>query len=163
MTEPRSFRLFLTYLARAGRLRCPACGKKPLFTPWFRVRSLRDWFSPLDGCPVCGYPYEREVGYYLMAIWAVNYGVASVLGIAIYLVLEILYDLPLRTLLLAVVLPIFFFNILFARHAKAFFLAVDLFFDPHDRGGDDDGGNKPIEPVPPPSPEKQTRREPALV
>lgn len=162
MPEPRTFRLLRTHLLRAARLKCPVCGKRPLFTPWYRVRSLREWFSPLDGCPLCGYAYEREVGYYLMATWAVSYGMGSVLGILIYLILEWKYDLPLKQLLAWVVIPVVIFNILSARHAKAFFLAVDIFFDPHDRGDDDGRGNKPLEPVPPPAPEKQTRRQPAL-
>lgn len=99
-----------------------------------------------------------------MAIWAVNYGVGSVLGIILYLILEWYFDLPLKWLLAAVALPIVCFNILFARHSKALFLAVDLFFDPHERGGDDDGGNKRREPVPAPDAGgKSPCREPALL
>lgn len=152
MNTGQSLGLFMQHIQRAARLQCPACGNRPLFVKWYRVRSLQDWFSPLDGCPACGYPYEREAGYYLMAIWAINYGVGSVLGVAIYLFLEWQYTLPLPTLLAWVLIPICLFNILFARHAKALFLAVDLFFDPHDRGGDDGRGNVPRIPIPPASP-----------
>ena len=87
-----------------------------------------------------------------MAIWAINYGAGSVLGVGLYLFLEWQYTLPLPTLLAWVLTPICLFNILFARHAKALFLAVDLFFDPHDRGGDDGRGNVPRIPIPPASP-----------
>lgn len=164
MAEPRSFRSLFRHLSRAMRLRCPACGRAPLFTPWYRVRSLREWFAPLDGCPYCGYPYEREIGYYLLATWAVNYGAGSVTGITIYLILEWLFDLPLNQLLMAVIFPILFFNILFARHAKAIFLAVDLFFDPHERDGGDDRGNFPDEPPPfQPAPKEEPCREPAVM
>jgi len=152
MSEPRSTKSFLIHIGRALLLRCPACGTRPLFEPWYRVRSLRDWFTPLDGCPSCGYPYEREAGYYLMAIWAINYGVGSVIGILIYLVLEWQTHLSLPALLAAVLIPVCAFNILFARHAKALFLAVDLFFDPHEKGGGDDRGNVPREPIPPVEP-----------
>jgi hypothetical protein len=48
--------------------------------PLLKIRSLRDYFAPLDGCPRCGYAYERETGYFLLAIWAINYGVESRLG-----------------------------------------------------------------------------------
>ena len=44
-----------TFIGRALRLRCPECGVSPLFVPLRRVRSLDDWFRPLDGCPRCGY------------------------------------------------------------------------------------------------------------
>ena len=42
-------RKFLRYLGRAMLLRCPVCGKTPIFTPVARTRRLRDWFTPLDG------------------------------------------------------------------------------------------------------------------
>lgn len=127
-----------------------------MFIPWYRVRCLRDWFTPLDGCPRCGYPYEREPGYFLMSIWAVNYGVGSVLGITLYIVIAWLFDLPIQTLMAVVLTPIFCFSILFARHSKSLFLAADLFFDPHDRGGRDGGGNQL---APPPAPDGVPTRE----
>jgi uncharacterized protein (DUF983 family) len=110
------------------------------------VRKLRDWFTPLDGCPRCGYPYEREPGYYLIPIWAINYGVGSVFGLLIYVLLEWKLDLPIWQLLAAVLVPVFLFSLLFARHSKALFLALDLFFDPHEREGGSDGGNVPVTP-----------------
>lgn len=147
------------------RLRCPSCGRSPLFVPLVQVRSLRDWFTPLDGCPRCGYPYEREMGYYLMAVWAVNYGAGALLGLGLYAVLELAADLSLGTLLCAVLTPAALFNIVFARHAKALFLAVDLFFDPHEREGDGGIGCTPCPSTPPasgPSAPEPCPREPAL-
>src|SRR6266581_4465891 len=76
------------FIGRALRLRCPECGEYPIFKPVRRVRSLYDWFYPLDGCPRCGYAYERESGYFLLAIWAVNYGVVAAVGLAVGLVLQ---------------------------------------------------------------------------
>jgi hypothetical protein len=91
-----------------------------------------------------------------MSIWAINYGLGSLLGIIIYLILEALYAIPIWYLLASVLLPIIFFNFFFARHAKALFLAFDLFCDPHTKEegdeGDTDRGNhfsqppKPIQP-----------------
>lgn len=132
------------------RLRCPACGRSLVFVPWRSVRSLRDWFTPLDGCPRCGYPYEREPGYYLMSIWAINYGVGSIVGLALYGLLEWMFDLTVWQLLAAVLAPVFFFNLFFARHSKTLFLALDLFFDPHENEGGNDGGNLPAAPRVPP-------------
>ncbi len=138
---------------RALFLRCPVCGKSPLFCRISEIRSLQDWFTPLDGCPRCGYPYEREPGYYLLAVWMINYGSASALGLFLYTVLEWRFHLSIEQLLAAVLVPVFAFCLLFARHAKAFFLAFDLYFDPHERGGGDDGGNQrrgdpPVTPAP---------------
>ncbi len=148
MSTDRSFATAGKHLLRALQLRCPACGTKPMFIPWPRVRSLHDWFTPLDGCPRCGYAYEREPGYFLMSIWAINYGVASLIGLALYGLLEWFFDLPVWTLMASVLVPVLLFSLFFARHSKSFFLATDLFFDPHHKEGGDDGGNKP-----PPPPE----------
>lgn len=140
----------LSYLLRALRLHCALCGISPIFIPFFQTRSLRDWFTPLDGCPRCGYPYEREPGYFLMSIWAINYGLGSLFGIIIYLILESLYEIPVWYLMGLVLVPIIFFNFFFARHAKALFLALDLFCDPYVREeGDHDGGDsRPQKPKP---------------
>lgn len=157
--SPSAFR----YLWHALRLRCPICGEKPVFVPWYKVRRPRDWFTPLDGCPRCGYPYEREPGYFLMSIWAINYGFGSILGLIIYAVLEWKFELPIWQLLTAVLAPVFLFNVFFVRHSKTLFLAFDLYFDPHRREGGDDGGNKP--PSPPPlgggTPDRLNPTEPA--
>lgn len=138
------------YFTRAMFLRCPVCGTTPIFPPLARTRSLNDWFTPLDGCPRCGYAYDREPGYFLLSVWAINYGVAALLGLALYLVFEWFYDWPVWTLIAAVVVPVVLFNILFARHSKSIFIAWDHLFDPHEREGGDDGGNVPREDAPVP-------------
>jgi len=135
-------------MENAFRLKCPTCGERPLFVPWHQVRSLQDWFMPLDGCPRCGYAFEREPGYFLLSIFAINYGVAAILGLIIYLVLDFWARLPIWLVLTVTVIPIPIFNLWFARHSKALFLAFDLFFDPHQ--GEDDSGDQRVEPPSPP-------------
>ncbi|MBX9742711.1 MAG: hypothetical protein K2W99_04150 [Chthoniobacterales bacterium] len=145
---------------RALLLRCPLCGRSPLFVPFKKTHSLYNWLMPLDGCPRCGYAYERESGYFLLAIWAINYGFGSILGLIIYFFLEWRYpNLNIWKILGLVLSPIVFVNIFFARHAKAFFLAFDLLLDPpqREKGNDDGGGHhdKPEKPIPPASPSHQ--------
>ncbi|HZC34718.1 MAG TPA: DUF983 domain-containing protein [Chthoniobacterales bacterium] len=135
---------FLRMMGNALRWRCPTCGERPLFVPWYNVRSLRDWFEPLDGCPKCGYPFEREPGYFLLSIFAINYGVAAILGMIVYLILDFWVRLSIGVTLLLTIIPIPLFNFWFARHSKALFLAFDLFFDPHHRDNDD--GDQPVKP-----------------
>ena len=139
------------YFTRAMFLRCPVCGTTPIFPSLARTRSLDDWFTPLDGCPRCGYAYDREPGYFLLSVWAINYGVAALLGLVLYLVFEWFYDWPVWTLIAAVVAPVVVFNILFARHSKSIFIAWDHLFDPHEREGGDDGGNVPQRDAPAPT------------
>src|SRR5690242_13374529 len=102
------------YLARATRLLCPVCGRTPIFPRALSIRRVVDWFMPFDGCPRCGYAFEREPGYFLMAVWAVNCGLASVLGMVIYVGLEMRFELPWVVLVPAVLGPVAFFNVIFA-------------------------------------------------
>jgi len=118
-------------IGRALKLKCPECGVSPIFVPMRRVRSLYDWFRPLDGCPRCGYAYERETGYFLLAVWGVNYGVVAGLGLAVALILDHFLHWPLLPLALIVGIPMPFLSFLFARHAKSLYLAMDHYFDPH--------------------------------
>ena len=88
--------------------------------------ALRDWFTPLDGCPRCGYAYDREPGYFLLALWGINYGVSSVVGICIAVWIFVFHaDWSYTKTLLVVALPLLPIGFLFIRHAKAYFLAID--------------------------------------
>src|SRR6186713_406384 len=80
-----------TCLKRGLMLRCPECGISPVFTPLSKTRSLFDWLKPLDGCPRCGYAYEREQGYFLLSIWGLNYGVVGGTGLIVGLTLQHFY------------------------------------------------------------------------
>ncbi len=191
-TEPRTPRLALRYAARALRLCCPGCGQRPIFAPARRVRGLGDWFQPLDGCPRCGYAYEREDGYFLFAIFGINFGCAVFVAVISYFLLDIVEvfgPVTIWTLTLSVALPVPLVNLLVARHAKALWIALDQFFDPQlpasedDSGGwwdgfgdgDDDGnavlddppkggGGVALQSEPEPKPHKSAAaREPALV
>ena len=121
------------YFRRAAALRCPVCGEHPIFTPARSVRSLRDWFTPLEGCPRCRYRYERESGYFLLATWAFNYLFVGGLALLAWGILSTFTSLSLVPMLLVLLLPMPVVSVLFARHAKAFWLAFDHFFDPHRR------------------------------
>lgn len=156
------------YLWRATWLKCPVCGTRPLFIALFRVRSLHDWFTPLDGCSRCGYAYDREPGYFLLAQWGIGYGVSSIIGILIYAYLQVFHpDWSFAATILTVAAPLPFVNVFFARHAKAYFLAIDHFADPHippsDEEGGDEGGGGGTRPAKPPAPANDPgeQRDPA--
>lgn len=105
----------------------------PVFVPVRQVRGLFDWFRPLDGCPRCGYAYERESGYFLLAIWGVHYFAVAGFGLALGLVLDVTLRPPLGWLVVIASVPTVLFGVLFVRHAKSIYLAIDHFFDPHVR------------------------------
>ena len=75
-------------------LRCPVCGISPLFMSARRTESLSDWFTMLPGCPRCNYVYEREPGYFLFALWLINFGMVTFFGLGLLLLLVwLLYQL----------------------------------------------------------------------
>src|SRR5262245_19155102 len=64
------YRELLSLFGRGLRLVCPVCGEGRLFYP------LR--FKMYERCPVCGFVYEREEGYFTGAM-AVNLVIAELL------------------------------------------------------------------------------------
>ena len=121
------------YFYRSARLRCPVCGVSPLFQPVHKLRSLSGWFETLPGCPRCNYVYDREPGYFMLALWSLDYGLAAMFGIGLLLMFYRCCQLSTFQLLLAVVIPTFIFALLIVRHSKAFYLAIDHYFF-HDDG-----------------------------
>ncbi len=126
------------YLWRATWLKCPVCGTRPMFLPLRHTRRLAEWFTPLDWCPNCRYLYEREPGYFLLSQWAIGYAFGALAGILIYFYLQAFHsDWSLASTLLVATLPVPLVNVVFARHAKAYFAAVDHLIDPHIRSAED--------------------------
>ncbi len=118
-------REFLRLLLSGLFLRCPYCGKGKLF---------RRFYSMYDRCPVCGWRYEREEGYWTGAI-ALNLVVTELL-IAIVTVPVVIWlavsGLPIWPLV-AIGLPMcFILPLLFFRHAKSFWMSLDFMIHPVD-------------------------------
>jgi uncharacterized protein (DUF983 family) len=118
-------RNFIAGLKRALLLRCPYCGKGKLF---------RRGFTMYEKCPVCGWRFERESGYWTGAI-AVNLVVTELLitivvvPVATWLALT---QQPI-TLLLVIGIPMpFVLPFLFFRHAKSFWMNFDFRVHPVD-------------------------------
>ena len=107
-------------LGRAVRLRCPRCGRAPLFRRWFVMNSV---------CAVCDLRFERAQGYWVGAIY-VNYAVTTVIAIAGYLVLWRLADLSTAWQLglwlpFVVAFPLWFFP-----YSRSLWLAVEYAINP---------------------------------
>jgi uncharacterized protein (DUF983 family) len=107
-------------LFRAVRLRCPACGRAPVF---------RGWFSMHENCAHCGRKFNRDPGYMLGSIYF-NYGVTAMIVLVAYFSFyfsELLTPNQSLALLTAfsIVFPLWFF-----RYARALWMALDELFDP---------------------------------
>src|SRR5438045_9146589 len=99
---------------RALRLRCPRCGRSPLYAGWFRMH---------ERCAACGLRYEREQGYFVGAIY-INYAVTIVVAAGSVLAADALLGLTLAQQLavgtaLAALIPVAFF-----RYARSLCLSL---------------------------------------
>ncbi|MCS6800432.1 MAG: DUF983 domain-containing protein [Chloroflexota bacterium] len=115
-------RRLLQLFGRAALLRCPNCGRAPLF---------RSWFGARDHCTGCGLRFEREEGFHTGGM-ALNLVASELVFVAVLVGLVVAtwpnppWDL-LRwgALLLMVAFPLFFYPF-----SKAFWLALDLAIRP---------------------------------
>lgn len=121
----RAWILFL----RGLFLRCPMCGKGKLF---------KRWLTMYDRCPVCGFPYEREEGYFTGAM-AINLVISELL-VAAYIVpvaiMAGMYPTTTPTVLLLIIgapLPVLL-PFLFFRHSRGLWMSVDHRLKRHDTG-----------------------------
>ena len=102
-------------LGRALRLRCPRCGRSPLWARYFRMH---------ERCAVCGLRYEREQGYFVGAIY-INYAVTVAIAVGVVLGLDWTVGLTLAQQLaigvaLGVLVPLAFF-----RYARSLWLVMN--------------------------------------
>jgi uncharacterized protein (DUF983 family) len=106
------------YLRRALRLRCPVCGARGLF----HGLTMR------ESCPACGFAFEREPGYWTNAA-TMNFMISG--GLTLMIIVPIVFTgIPVPLILaisiaLAAVIPLLWF-----RHFKALWLAIDLHVNP---------------------------------
>ena len=115
----------VTILIRGLLLRCPNCGKGKLF---------RRGFTMYEKCPVCGWRYEREEGYWTGAV-AVNLVVTELLIALVAVPLAVALALAQKpvTLLIIIGLPLpFILPLLFFRHAKSLWMSIDFMVHPVD-------------------------------
>ena len=114
-----------TILIRGLLLRCPNCGKGKLF---------RRGFTMYEKCPVCGWRFEREEGYWTGAV-ALNLVVTELLIALVAVPVAIALALAQQpiTLLIIIGLPMpFILPFLFFRHAKSFWMSIDFMLHPVD-------------------------------
>ncbi len=113
-------RLFMLLLRRGLRQRCPVCGRGKIFAGFFKT---------YEKCPVCGFEFEREPGYYTGAM-AINLVVSELLIAIVAVPLAASQAVPVSTLIiLGVTLPILL-PVLFYRPTKSLWMSFDHFIHP---------------------------------
>jgi uncharacterized protein (DUF983 family) len=101
-------------VVRALRLRCPRCGRTPLY---------RGWFTMEERCRACTLRYEAEQGYFVGAIY-LNYAATVAVALGGVLLIDAAVGLTLAEQLVigigvGVLAPLLFF-----RHARSAWLAL---------------------------------------
>jgi uncharacterized protein (DUF983 family) len=114
----------LTRLGRAGlravRLRCPRCGRAPLFRGWFAMNPV---------CSVCDLRFERAQGYWIGAIY-VNYTVTVAIAMAGYFLLRGLAGWETAAELALWVPFVVLFPLWFFRYSRALWLGLEYALNP---------------------------------
>ena len=90
----------------------------PLFTGWFRMRSV---------CDLCGLRFERAQGYWVGAIY-VNYGVTTVIALAGFFLTYPAVPMVVQLVgwgTFVVLFPLWFF-----RYSRSLWLAIEYFVNP---------------------------------
>jgi hypothetical protein len=88
-----------------------------LFPPLSRVESISDWFAMLPGCPRCDYAYQREPGYFLFALWMINFTLVAIFGVSLLLLLDYLFpNLSTAQLIFFTLVPLWVLGILSLAH-----------------------------------------------
>ncbi len=106
-------------LWRALLLRCPRCGKGKLYKRGYTMHET---------CPVCGWRFEREEGYWTGAM-AVNLVMTELL--IFVTVLPLLVSRVSAALILIIGLPaVVLLPILGYRHSKSFWMTIDFLLHP---------------------------------
>lgn len=107
-------KVFVT-LARAARLRCPACGRSSVFKAPFRIRHH---------CPDCAALFQREAGFFVGAIM-VNMVVTETAALAFYFAALQTVGFS-EGLIFTVALPLaFVLPVLFYHHSWSLWLGFD--------------------------------------
>jgi uncharacterized protein (DUF983 family) len=100
-------------------LRCPRCGRAPLFRGWFTMNLV---------CAVCDLRFERAQGYWVGAIY-VNYGVTVLIAVGGFFLLRAALGLETEQLALwipfAIGFPLWFF-----RYSRSLWLGLEYGLNP---------------------------------
>ena len=105
---------------RALGLRCPRCGRAPLFRGWFTMNVV---------CAVCDLKFERAQGYWVGAIY-INYAVTTLIAVSGFFLLRALADLDTPWQLALWVPFVIAFPLWFFRYSRSLWLGLEYGLNP---------------------------------
>ena len=107
-------------LVRAVLLRCPRCGKAPLFRSWFSMNTV---------CAVCDLIFERAQGYWVGAIY-VNYAVTTLIAVGGFFLLRAVAEVSTAGQLALWVPFVIAFPLWFFRYSRSLWLGLEYGLNP---------------------------------
>ena len=120
MPDDRARARLARALGHALRLRCPRCGRAPLFRGWFAMNTV---------CAVCDLRFERAQGYWIGAIY-VNYGVTVSIAVTGFFLLRALAGWETAAQLALWVPFVILFPLWFFRYSRSLWLALEFAMNP---------------------------------
>lgn len=105
---------------RALALRCPRCGRAPLFRGWFTMNLV---------CAVCDLRFERAQGYWVGAIY-VNYAVTVLIAVGGFFLLRGLAGLDTGWQLALWIPFVIVFPLWFFRYSRSLWLGLEYGLNP---------------------------------
>ena len=115
-----ALRRVMTGIDRGLRLRCPRCGRAPLYRGWFTMNEV---------CPVCYLKFERAQGYWVGAIY-VNYAVTTTIAIGGYFILWARAGLSTGAQFAIWIPFLLLFPLWFFRYSRSLWLAMEFYVNP---------------------------------
>jgi len=122
----RDPRTIVLTLARCLKLRCPACGRAPIFGRPFNVKVR---------CTACGVIFKREEGFFVGAIMA-NVIATEILILLIYLVSLLIGNLDEQRMLTMLFIVGLTFPLAFYHHSWSLWLGLDHLIEGLPRSGE---------------------------
>jgi uncharacterized protein (DUF983 family) len=118
--ERKAMSRFFMLLARGIVQRCPVCGQGKLFHGIFQMNET---------CPVCGFKFEREVGYFTSAM-AIDLVLSELIAAAIVLPLAANLTIPALNVMLIGGPFVILLPLLLYRPSRSIWLAMDHYLNP---------------------------------
>ena len=111
----RDPRTIILTLGRCFKLRCPACGRAPVFERLFNLK---------ERCPACGVIFKREEGFFVGAIMA-NVVATELLILLVYFLCLLLTNFGERIILTILFVIGVSFPLAFYHHSWSLWLGLD--------------------------------------
>ena len=111
----RDPRTIVLTLGRCLKLRCPVCGRAPIFERPFNVKVR---------CIACGVVFKREEGFFVGAIMA-NVAATEILILAVYFLCLLITGLDEQKMLTVLFVAGVTFPLAFYHHSWSLWLGLD--------------------------------------